>query len=116
MAPFGGGEILPMTAVVAATASIRANGLIPARRKANAETRAGVFNFLERQKFSYIPSSTNFFMLEARRPGAELAAAMIKEKILIGRTWPAWPTKVRITVGSKEEMGRFQVALSKIMA
>jgi histidinol-phosphate/aromatic aminotransferase/cobyric acid decarboxylase-like protein len=41
---------------------------------------------------------------------------MMKEKILIGRTWPVWPTKVRITVGSKEEMGRFQTALSKVMA
>lgn len=116
IAPFGGSATVPITAVVAATASIRSAGLIPARRKANAETRAGVFNFLEQKKFSYIPSSANFFMLETHRPGKELAAAMMKEKILIGRTWPVWPTKVRITVGSKEEMGRFQTALSKIMA
>ncbi len=87
-----------------------------ARRKANAETRASVFNFLERKKFSYVPSSTNFFMLETHRPGAELATAMLKEKIMIGRTWPVWPTKVRITIGSKEEMDRFQTALLKVMA
>jgi histidinol-phosphate/aromatic aminotransferase/cobyric acid decarboxylase-like protein len=54
-------------------------------------------------------------MLETHRPGSELAAAMMKEKILIGRTWPAWPTRVRITVGSKEEMVRFQTALTKLM-
>ena len=105
MAPFGGSAIVPITAVVAATASIRAAGLIPARRKANAETRAGVFNFLEQKKFSYIPSSTNFFMLETHRPGNELATAMMKEKILIGRTWPAWPTKCASPSDRKKRWG-----------
>jgi histidinol-phosphate/aromatic aminotransferase/cobyric acid decarboxylase-like protein len=75
-----------------------------------------LFNFLEQKTFSYIPSSANFFMLETHKPGAEMAAAMIREKILIGRTWPAWPTKVRITIGSKEDMARFQTALVKVMA
>jgi histidinol-phosphate aminotransferase len=45
-----------------------------------------------------------------------LATAMMKEKILIGRTWPAWPTKVRVTIGSAEEMKRFQTALLKVTA
>jgi histidinol-phosphate aminotransferase len=116
MAPYGAGGFLPMTGVVAATASIKTAGLVPARRKANAETRESVFNFLEQKKFAYVPSATNFFMLEAKRPGKELANAMFKEKVLIGRTWPAWPTKVRVTIGSAEEMKRFQSALLKVMA
>ncbi|MCU1257985.1 MAG: hypothetical protein JWO80_870 [Bryobacterales bacterium] len=33
-----------------------------------------------------------------------------------GRTWPAWPTKVRVTIGSPEEMKRFQTALLKVTA
>ena len=115
MMPFGAGQSLPMTGIVAATASIKAEGLVPARRAANAKTREAVFNFLEQKKYSYIPSTTNFFMLEANRPGKEMAAAMVKEKILIGRTWPAWPTKVRVTIGSPEEMKRFQMALTKVM-
>lgn len=116
MMPYGAGGFLPMTGVVAATASIKAPGLVPARRKANATTRETVFNFLEQKKFAYVPSTTNFFMLEANRPGKELNAAMMKEKVLIGRTWPAWPTKVRVTIGSAEEMKRFQTALLKVMA
>jgi histidinol-phosphate aminotransferase len=116
MMPYGAGGFLPMTGVVAATASIKTAGLVPARRKANADTRESVFNFLEQKKFAYVPSTTNFFMLEANRPGKELAAAMVKEKVLIGRTWPAWPTKVRVTIGSAEEMKRFQSALLKVTA
>lgn len=36
---------------------------------------------------------------------------MMKEKVLIGRTWPAWTTKSRVTIGSLDEMKRFQTAL-----
>jgi histidinol-phosphate aminotransferase len=116
MMPYGAGGFLPMTGLVAATASVKSAALVPARRKANAATRESVFNFLEQKKFSYVPSTTNFFMLEVNRPGKEMADAMIKEKILIGRTWPVWPTKVRITIGSADEMKRFQAALLKLTA
>jgi histidinol-phosphate aminotransferase len=116
MMPYGGGGFIPITGLVAATASVQVPTLVPARRKANADTRESVFNFLERKKFAYVPSSTNFFMLEAHRPGNELAQAMMKEKVMIGRTWSAWPTKVRVTIGSPEEMKRFQAALLKVTA
>jgi len=35
---------------------------------------------------------------------------------MIGRVWPAWPTHVRVTVGTQEEMDKFTAALSQIMA
>jgi histidinol-phosphate aminotransferase len=109
-------RLLPVTGLVAGTASLRVPTLVASRRKANADTRESVFNFLEQKKFSYVPSTTNFFMLEVKRPGKEAAAAMMKEKVLIGRTWPAWPTRVRITIGSPDDMKRFQAALLKVMA
>ena len=39
-------------------------------------------------------------MLETGRPGKEVLAAMAAKEIYIGRIWPAWPTQVRITVGT----------------
>jgi len=41
--------------------------------------------------------------------------AMAKENVLIGRTWPIMPTYVRVTVGTQEEMERFQAAFQKVM-
>jgi histidinol-phosphate/aromatic aminotransferase/cobyric acid decarboxylase-like protein len=38
---------------------------------------------------------------------------MTKEKIYIGRVWPVWPTWVRVTVGTKEEMAKFKTACLK---
>jgi histidinol-phosphate/aromatic aminotransferase/cobyric acid decarboxylase-like protein len=41
---------------------------------------------------------------------------MRKEKIYIGRVWPSWPTHVRVTIGTQEEMDKFKAAFLKVMA
>jgi len=50
-----------------------------------------------------------------KRPGKEVIAAMAKREIYIGRAWEAWPTYVRITVGTKPEMEAFQKAFLEVM-
>jgi histidinol-phosphate aminotransferase len=40
---------------------------------------------------------------------------MLAEKVSIGRTWPTMPTYVRVTVGTPEEMKKFQTAFVKCM-
>jgi len=40
---------------------------------------------------------------------------MAKENVLIGRIWPIMPTWVRITVGTQDEMAKFQSAFQKVM-
>jgi histidinol-phosphate aminotransferase len=52
-------------------------------------------------------------MVDVKRPGREFAALMQKEDVFIGRTWKAMPTYVRVTVGTAEEMQKFQVAFKK---
>jgi histidinol-phosphate/aromatic aminotransferase/cobyric acid decarboxylase-like protein len=42
--------------------------------------------------------------------------AMAAEKIYIGRVWKAWPNHVRVTVGTADEMKKFQTAFLKVMA
>lgn len=113
--PYGIG-MLPITGLACATASMKSKGLISERREINKRARENTFEFLEKRKISYIPSGTNFFMMEAGRPGADLVKALANEKVYIGRIWPVWPTKVRVTVGTMEEMKKFQSALAKVMA
>ena len=36
-------------------------------------------------------------------------------KVFIGRAWPVWPTHVRITDGTKQEMEKFQAAFREVM-
>jgi histidinol-phosphate aminotransferase len=33
----------------------------------------------------------------------EFARAMAENKVIIGRVWPVYPTKVRVTVGTQED-------------
>lgn len=54
-------------------------------------------------------------MLNAKMPARRLVNAMRKEKVYIGRVWPAWPKHARITVGTKDEMVKFKTALLKVM-
>lgn len=113
--PFGVG-FLPITALACATASLKVPNLVAERKAINKRIREDTFGFLEKKGVKYIPSETNFFMMEVNRKGEEFAQAMAAQKIFIGRVWPAWPTKVRITVGTQEEMNKFKAAFEKIVA
>ena len=113
--PYGAGA-LPSTGMVGALESLKVKNLIATRRKAMKDVRDDVFSFLDKNKFSFVPSDSNCFMLDAKRPASELVKAMTKEKIYIGRVWPAMPHHSRITVGSADEMAKFKSALLKVMA
>jgi histidinol-phosphate aminotransferase len=112
---YGGGNPMPVTAVAAASASLRDPQLVPERKRINAEIRDETFRWLDRNGYSYIPSVSNCFMLDTRRPAKEVITAMAQQNIFIGRIWPVMPTYSRITVGTREEMDQFQAAFQKVM-
>lgn len=108
--------MLPITGMAAATASLSDPNLVPERRKLIGHVREETFSFLEKNKFSYVPSVSNCFMVDVKQPGGNILVAMRKEKVYIGRVWPAWPNHVRVTVGTADEMKKFQAAFLKVMA
>ena len=112
---YGGGNPMPVTAVAAASASLQDPQIVPERKRINAEIREETFQWLDRNGYSYIPSVSNCFMLDTKRPAKEVIAAMVQQNVFIGRIWPLMPTYARITVGTREEMNQFQVALQKVM-
>ena len=116
IASFGGQNSLPITALAAAKASITDPELVPARKKLIGEIRAETLAWLTAQGWATTPSQSNCFMLDVRRPGKEVLAAMAAKEIYIGRIWPAWPTQVRITVGTRDEMAAFRKAFQEVMA
>jgi histidinol-phosphate aminotransferase len=66
-------------------------------------------------KYSFVPSQSNCWMVDVKRPGHELIDAMEKKNVYIGRVWPAWPTHVRVTVGTAAEMQAFKTAFKEVM-
>ena len=112
---FSGWGALPITAVVAATASLKHEQLVNERKRLNASIREKTFDWLDRQGYSYVPSESNFFMLDTKRPAKEVIDAMAERKVIIGRSWPIWPTHARITIGTQSEMEAFQSAFQAVM-
>lgn len=112
---FGSG-MLPITGLACATASMKVKSLVAERRAINKKIRQDTLEFVEKKKVPFVPSEGNFFMMETGRPGAEIARAFAAENVYIGRTWPVWPTKVRVSIGTQEEMDKFKAAFDKAMA
>ena len=113
--PYSSGA-LPVTGMVAANASLKSKTLVPERRKIIGDVRTDVLSFLDQHGFPYVPSVSNCFMVDVGRPGAQIIEALRKEKVYIGRVWPSWPTHVRVSVGTAEEMSKFKTAFLKVMA
>ena len=102
-------------AVAAATASLKHEHLVADRKKLNAEIRQKTFDWLASHGYSYVPSESNCFMLDTKRPAKEVIDAMAARNVFIGRIWPVWPTYTRITVGTQQEMEAFQSAFDAVM-
>jgi histidinol-phosphate aminotransferase len=112
----GGWNFMPVTAVVAASASLKDPLLVPERKRINAAVRQETFQWLDRNGYSCIRSEANHFLLDTKRPAKQVIDAMAQQNVFIGRIWPIMPTYTRITVGTHDEMAQFQSAFQKVMS
>lgn len=107
---------ISLTSAAAAAASLNDKTLVPLRRKINKDTLDDTLAFLSKNGYKFVPGAqANMFMVDVKRPGAEVQRAMLGEKVAIGRVWPIMPTYVRVTVGTPDEMKKFQTAFYKVM-
>ena len=107
---------LPTTGMAAATASLKSKSLVPERRAKIKSTREDTLAFLDKKGYKTVPSVSNKFMVDVRRDGEEVRALLRAEKVYVGRIWKSWPTYVRVSVGTPEEMAKFKAAFAKVMA
>jgi histidinol-phosphate/aromatic aminotransferase/cobyric acid decarboxylase-like protein len=114
---YGGTGFMPVTATACAAASMKVGpSLMKERLAINKKNRELAFEFLQKNNVRYINSGTNFFMMEVKgMSGDQVNAAMATHKVFIGRTWKEWPEMVRVTVGSWDEMTKFNAALGLVL-
>ncbi len=108
--------MMPTTAMACAIASLQAKNLVPERRKIITGIREDTFGMAREEQLPL--RSVRVELLHGRHQTAseDVVMAMRAEKVYIGRVWPAWPTHVRVSVGTQEEMNNFKTAFSKVMA
>lgn len=106
----------PVTSVAGAMASLKSKTAIPERKKINADVRDSTIAFLEKHNYTVIPSMSNKFMVDCKRPAREVREAMHKDLVYVGRVWPSLPNYIRVSVGTADEMKKFQSAFIKATA
>jgi len=118
MMRYDGGQVtamLPMTAVACGTVSVAQADLIKARRAEMVANREMAIAHLKKKGIKVIPGSqANMFMVDWGKPAKDMQAAILAQKVQIGRNWPIWPNVSRVSVGSAEEMKAFCDAVDKV--
>jgi histidinol-phosphate aminotransferase len=105
---------LPATAMVAAKTMLEDPELVPQRKRMNRERRERLFRFLDEHHFAYTPSVSSKLMVDAGIPTQQVIDEMARRGVYIGRPWAVWPTHVRISIGSDEDMQRFGSAFLEV--
>jgi histidinol-phosphate aminotransferase len=103
-------------ALVAARAALGDSAHLERSRRLNKETRAWVIGELAARGYASIPSQTNFLMVDLRREAGPILDGLRLRRVVVGRRFPALPTHMRVTVGTRPQMERFLGALAEVLS
>lgn len=103
-------------AIVAALASLKDADHIARGRKLNAEVKKSVCAELDTLGYRYIPSHTNFMMIDLRREVRPVLNAFRSRGVEVGRLFPALPNFMRVSIGTSSQMKQFLSAFGEVMA
>ena len=99
----------------AALASLADANLVPEMRRRITDTRRRLTARLAAERRRFIPSETNFVMIETGGDVERVIAEFKARGILVGRRFAAMPTWLRVSVGTPAEMDAFHAALREIV-
>ncbi len=107
---------LPVPTVAAGIASLQHPEHLAGRKRENARVREATIAWLKARGYGCLPTQANCFMVDVKGEGGVFTRKMAEHKVFVGRSWPAMPQHVRITVGTEAEMLKFREAFDKVMA
>lgn len=102
-------------ALTAARAGLGDSAHVERSRRLNRETGTYVRSALEAMGYPPIPSQTNFLMVDVRRDVGPVIEALKQRGIEVGRRFPALPSFLRVTIGTRPQMEVFVGALGKVV-
>lgn len=98
----------------AALAGLNDEVQVVRQRKLNNDTRAWVCREFEKDGRRYIPSHTNFVMVDVRGDVSPHIEEFRKRKVLVGRKFPPMDTWMRVSIGTQKQMEAFLTAFRAI--
>jgi histidinol-phosphate aminotransferase len=88
---------------------------VAAERKRFNDTRRWLCREFEKEGRRYIPSETNFVMVDVGGDVTPVIQKFREKNIFVGRKFPSLPNWLRISIGTPEEMQAFAAALREIV-
>jgi len=99
----------------AALASLADATHVPKYKKMMNDTRHWLCAELNKDGRRYIPSETNFVMIDVGGDVVPVIQAFRKKNILVGRKFPSMSNWLRISIGTQKEMDAFLAGLREIV-
>ncbi len=103
-------------AQVGALAALEDKEHLQGTRVNNRRGLAYLYREMERMGLNYVPTQTNFFLINLKRNGAKVYQDLLQEGVIV-RPMAGYglPEYIRVTVGLPEENKRFVTALRKVL-
>src|ERR1700676_5129290 len=102
-------------AVAAAAASLQDASYVAVVTRQVAQERERWFQLFRDLKLNFTPSSGNFVFFESGVPHAEFAAALMRERVAIGKAFPPYDLWARVSIGLPEENAAAHAAVRKLL-
>ena len=110
--PFNVGSI----AQAAARASLRDKDHVAKSMKINREGKEYLYGELKRIGLDFVPSETNFILVDLDRPGSEVMSELLKVGVIVRpMTGYEFPDSIRITIGTAEQNRRLIASLERVL-
>lgn len=102
--------------VMAAAASLDDAEFLALSKRKIAEGREVIYQLCDAYKLSYVKSAGNFVYFDCKMPVEDFRQRMAAEGLLVGRLYKPYPTWMRVSVGTSEDMQVFAAVFRKIVA
>lgn len=100
----------------AAIASLNDPEQVPRSVASNEAGKAMLYAAFDRMGLPYVPTQTNFILVEVRQPAAEVFAQMLQQGVIVrSGAGLGYPTKIRVTLGTEDENLKFLRALETVL-
>lgn len=103
-------------AIAAARASLGEDEFVTRIRGLNGQVRDFLCGELRGMGLRFIPSQTNFVMIDLGQPAPPVIEALKKRRVLVGRPFPSMPSHMRVSLGTGDEMKLFMREFREVMA
>lgn len=115
LAAFQNNVISTVTVQAVLAAIAESNTLVPQRRATLSRTRAEFCKWLRDKGLTYIEPQANFVMIDVKRDVREVAPAMAKAGVAVGRPFPPLNQLLRVTIGTDQDMAKFRDVFRSVM-